>query len=537
MTDRITWINDTPPDNWGWGTENKSYSFNVKMKCEIIPKGLKGAGKPVAGGYMFYGGKRKLQSEKETIGQYIGSIGKDVKTELSKFIAKKYRELYATSEEVIVEIIDYDNFDNIGYGESKMLREAENMNGAAASEIWFNQTNGGGTGTQGYTKVPEMKLTKEKVDRTIKIVKEGRIKNPDIGKGTIEEQLEKINKLLEESGEDVYKVGFSDIKELKKMLSGDNILQVRDNLIVDWLVADLKEAFNLDPNPNKYGFSVQFVPENPKGLKKVISGNNRGTGCYKSQNGIGMFSVLIPYSDWGNWPWHVIKRFGGKFNPQIKNKRAPNAIEDAASDCIAWARGENWYKEDGKLNFKHKGNKDSLKEDGWSDNKIELIWDECERKLNNEELDEDDNIVVFSKKNIDNDIYPGIKEGYNEKIDAMTISEDNPDGEFHHVYKFSASVGAEGKALNEIMKWGWPTKDTGKKILFLVYFKSMDKRTRWRNDSINHEENTKGCKAKWEKTIQVVFNNFDIEWQEIPLTKKTAIRDGWMKVVKEEEEE
>ena len=59
------------------------------------------------------------------------------------------------------------------------------MAGAAASLNWFNSTNGGGTGTQGYTKVPEMKLVKEKVDRTIKIVEEGRIKNPDIGTGTI----------------------------------------------------------------------------------------------------------------------------------------------------------------------------------------------------------------------------------------------------------------------------------------------------------------------------------------------------------------
>jgi len=391
--ERIEWINKVPPKGWGWGTENKSYLFLVKMKCEKIPKGLKGGGKPVPGGYMFYAGKRTLRSKKETIGQYIGSI-----------VSEEYNELYATSDEVTVEIIAYDNFENIGYGESKLLRDAENMNGAAASDNWFNQTNGGGTGTQGYTKVPEMKLIKEKVDRTIKIVEEGRIKNPDIGKGTIKEQLKKINKLLKESGEDVYEVGFSDKKELKTMLSAKNILQVRDNLVVDWLVTDLIEAFNKDPNPNNFGFSVQFVPEDPKGLKKVISANNRGTSCYKSKQGIGMFSILIPYSDWGNWPWHIIKRFGCKFNPQIKNKRAPNAIEDAASDCISWAKGEKWYKEDGKLNFKHNGNKQSLKEDGWSDNKIELIWDECDRKLENEELDEDDNIVVFSRTNIKDDM-------------------------------------------------------------------------------------------------------------------------------------
>ena len=243
MAARIEWINKVPPKGWGWGTKNKSYLILIKMKCKKIPKGLKGEGKPVPGGYMYYGGKRTLQSKKETIGQYIGSI-----------VNEEYNELYATSEEVTVIILYYDNFGNIGYGESKLLRDAENMNGAAASLNWFNRTNGGGTGTQGYTKVPEMKLVKEKVDRTIKIVEEGRIKNPDIGKGTIKEQLVKINKLLEESGEDVYKVGFSDKQELKKLLSPDNILQIRDEILIDWLVADFKEAFNLDPNPSNYGF-------------------------------------------------------------------------------------------------------------------------------------------------------------------------------------------------------------------------------------------------------------------------------------------
>ncbi len=527
MTNRIQWKNATPPDDWGWGTENKSLSFLVKMKCDIIPKGLKGAGKPVPGGYMFYGGKRTLQSKKETIGEYIGSIENEA-----------YNELYATSEEVIVEIIDYDNLFNIGYGESKMLREAENMNGAAASLNWFNSTNGGGTGTQGYTKVPEMKLVKEKVDRTIKIVEEGRIKtadtDEDICKGTIEEQLEKINKLLEDSGEDVYKVGFSDKKELKKLLSPDNILQIRDEILIDWLVTNLKEAFNLDPNPSKYGFSVQLEYENSQD-KKVISGNNRGSGCHSSRNGIGMFSVLIPYSDWGNWPWHVLKRFGGKFNPQIQNERSPNSFETAASDCLTWARGEGFVDDNGNVNYKHKSNKDSLVDDGWTPNKIEKIWDACQRKLEGEELDQDDNIVVMSDENIRDDLIPGLKEGYAKKILEMIISEDNPDGEYHLVFKVSANSSVDGKVLEKLMAWGWPTKDTGIKIAILIYFPNKDKKKRWENGSMDHKKNSKSCEKKLRKNLEIIFDKFDIEIIKVPLTKKTLIRDGW--IIKEETEE
>jgi len=516
LRERIEWVNKVPPKGWGWETENKSYLFLVKMKCKIIPKGLKGAGKPVPGGYMFYGGKRKLQSKKETIGQYIGSIESEA-----------YNELYATSEEVTVIILDYDNFENIGYGESKLLRDAENMAGAATSLNWFNSTNGGGTGTQGYTKVPDMKLVKEKVDRTIKIVEEGRIKNPDIGTVTIEEQLVKINKLLEESGEDVYRVGFSDKKELKKLLSPDNILQIRDEMLIDWLVINLKEAFNLDPNPSKYGFSVQLEYENSQD-KKVISGNNRGSGCHSSRNGIGMFSVLIPYSDWGNWPWHLLKRFGGKFNPQIQNERSPNSIETAASDCLTWARGEGFVDDNGNVNYKHKSNKDSLVDDGWTPNKIEKIWDACQRKLEGEELDQDDNIVVMSDENIKNDIIPGLKKGYDKKILEMTISEDNPNGEFDLVHKISANLSVDGKVLEKLMAWNWPTKDTGKKIAFLIYFPNKDKKKRWENGSVNHKKNSKSCEKKLRKNLEIIFDKFDIEIIKVPLTKKTLIRDKWI---------
>ena len=248
MTDRIIWINATPPDDWGWGTENKSYKFTVKMKCKKIPKGLKGAGKPVPGGYMFYGGKRTLESKKETVGQYVGSIGKDVKTELSKFIAKKYRELYATSEEVIVEI-NYGNSGDSGYGESKMLREAENMKGAAASEIWFNQTNGGGTDTQGYKyMVPCQKLF-DQVMATQEAVLEIWKKHPkECANGNdIETRLKNTLKYLGDY-DDMLPFGFSFKEEIAEMLK--NPLQVRNNLLVPDSWRTFKDNFDASDKPS-----------------------------------------------------------------------------------------------------------------------------------------------------------------------------------------------------------------------------------------------------------------------------------------------
>ena len=137
----ITWIVPEPPKDWGYFNPNKrSLLFKVTLKDISAPNG-----------YMYYGAKRTLQSKKERIEDgYVGSLGKNAKTFKTKELANKFKHLFATSEEVIVEVLEYGNKEDIGYGEIKMLKEVDNGRGAALSEEWFNSTNGGGQNARGF---------------------------------------------------------------------------------------------------------------------------------------------------------------------------------------------------------------------------------------------------------------------------------------------------------------------------------------------------------------------------------------------------
>ena len=305
---RIKWIIPEPPKDWGYhNPNNKSYLFRVKMRCYTIPPGLHNSGKPIPSGYMNYGGKRTLQSANEEIGTYIGSLGKDCKTELSREIEKVFRELYATSEEVIVEILEYGNLADIGYGESKMLREVGNGVGAASMNNWFNQTNGGGTATQGFTWMSEVERVLDKVKRTEDAILEIRKKYPDeCTKGSIEDRKNNTQKYLSEY-EDVFSINFSWSSEIEIMLEEKNRLQVRAKVLAEDSWRTFKGRFDNDPNPDKFGFSIQLEPKNLPALRKIGSGNNRGKGCYESDKGIGMWDIRIPYEVYKDWQFHIIK--------------------------------------------------------------------------------------------------------------------------------------------------------------------------------------------------------------------------------------
>ena len=120
---RIERINATPPLGWP-SKESCSYLFKVSMWCSENSC------------WMYYGGKRTLKTLDEELGAYVGSS--DV---------PEYNRLYATSEKVKIEYLNFDNKKNIGTGEVEMLT---NVN-AAKSQQWFNQTNGGGSDSKGFT--------------------------------------------------------------------------------------------------------------------------------------------------------------------------------------------------------------------------------------------------------------------------------------------------------------------------------------------------------------------------------------------------
>ena len=467
---RIKWIIPEPPKDWGYhNPNNKSYLFRVKMRCYTIPPGLHNSGKPIPSGYMNYGGKRTLQSANEEIGTYIGSLGKDCKTELSKEIEKVFRELYATSEEVIVEILEYGNLADIGYGESKMLREVGNGVGAASMNNWFNQTNGGGTGTQGFTWMSEVERVLDKVKRTEDAILEIRKKYPDeCTKGSIEDRKNNTQKYLSEY-EDVFSINFSWSGEIKIMLEEKNRLQVRAKVLAEDSWRTFKGRFDNDPNPDKFGFSIQLEPKNLPALRKIGSGNNRGKGCYESDKGIGMWDIRIPYEVYKDWPFHIIKLFFGEFNPQFGDDfRTPMSVEDDAQTIIDYLNGENIkvdsIDDDGNKilipNIHHQWVKDFYKRREWPPHKQLKIQEECERLIDDDTLQlKDDNIVVYSPTSFQEDAL--LKKGYDQKCKELSKSEKNPNG-YDWILLSSCSANDESKIIDKIVTAGF---DTSKKAL------------------------------------------------------------------------
>lgn len=537
MTDRIEWINATPPDDWGWGTENKSFLFDVQML-------------DFDGKLMHYGAKRTLQSPKEVIKNgYIGSLGVNAKKIKTINNAEKFSMLFAKSKKVIVEILEYGNKPDIGTGESKLLHEAQNEEGvvvgAAAADNWFNSTNGGGADSQGYTSTIGMEKVFAKVKRTIEVIESIRNTLP-IDEGIeISAELQLLQKALDKTGEDLFQVSFNGTNTLVALIDLTNTIH---NCRIEPFIAKAwkryKDDFDADPNPSKWEPTVNLL--NADGTPShTVSGINRSKGNVESDKGIGLFSIDIPYDVWKDWSIHVIKRFGSKFNPNPEKSQAYQSIPEAANDVVVFSRGEKFYKDvvvDGKketiLNVRHKTNIDFLKDQIFKKNEIEKILELAETLAEDNEL-VDDNVIVWADDNMPKGSQ--LRIGYDAKVEELLKVYD-------WVYKYSVSSSPpEEKIAKVIME-----NDYGKRGCLLPYAKSTERKTRWFNASkiaadssllktyktTGHPEYVDEMRVRRHITDEdsEFFNDYNIDIKFMPVRRSECIAEGWIKSNKEEEE-
>lgn len=533
MNTRITWIIPPAPKDWGYhNPNNRSYKFKITFKT-------------YGGNYKYYGGKRTLQSKNEIIKDgYIGSLGKNALKDKTIKLAKEFKELYATSEEVVIEILEYGNKQDIGYGECKMLREANNGDGAAASEDWFNSTNGGGEDSQGYARLADMLPIFDKVKKQIKLMKTLRTQFPKLTEGSdFSEQLKLMKQKLDETEQDLFDVSFNDTETLRGLIDLTNqIHNSREQPFVTEAHETYEANFNKDPNPSLWEPCVNLVDKNSKPLH-TPSGMNRSRGNVDSTKGVGLYSIDLPWEVWNNWPAHIIKRFGSKFNPRLKKGRALQRIEDAAADVVSFCRGEKMYikskDENGKtnkvLNVRHKSSIVYLRDEQyWPPNFIIKILELAE-KLAEEAALVDDNIIVWSKTNLKKGSQLQIS--FDEKVKELMKEND-----YKWVYKYSVSSSPPEEKLAKVIM----ESNYGKKGLLLPYAKSSERRKRWFNAvPISTGSNTFVQKQfdngnnEYEDEMRVAkhitnedcefFNKYEIDLIFMPVLRSEAIKDGWIK--------
>ena len=527
----ITWIVPEPPKDWGYFNPNKrSLLFKVTLKDISAPNG-----------YMYYGAKRTLQSKKERIEDgYVGSLGKNAKTFKTIELANKFKHLFATSEEVIVEVLEYGNKEDIGYGEIKMLKEVDNGRGAALSEEWFNSTNGGGQNARGFGTLDGMIKTYSKAKSTLKtiegIIDKLGLKERKSGLQNIKATLQNIQNEMNKTNKDLFPINFFNKNTLTNLIDLSNEkhnCRVKPFIVEFWTV--YRDDFDIDPNPAKWEFIVVLLDENGNPLS-CASGSNRSKGNIESKKGIGLFGIEIEYDVWKDWPPHIHIRFGSKFNPNEKKRRAAQSIPEAVKDVVAFCKGEKLFKEvidpDTKkkekiLDIHHKVNRDYLKnEQGFKSNEIDKILDLAESQAE-EDILVDDNIIIWSNKELANDSQ--LKEGYDNKIKLLEIEYD-----WTHKYSVSAAP-PEEKIAEVIMKSGYK-----KKGLLLPYAKSTERRKKWHNAELPDSDFDKypngNPKYTDEKRVRThisganseLFSNYNIDVMFMPVRKSQAIAEGWI---------
>ena len=337
---RITRKNAKPP--LGWPSNGQcSYLFQVKLwdsKKDC---------------FMYYGGKRTLQSLNEEIGSYNGTSDDP-----------EYAELYARSENVEIEYLRFDTLGNISTAEIELLTSVDAKNNAN----WFNKSNGGGLGAQGWVGM-------EMAFEVSKMVKAYNHKT--------QQWLGDIRHLP---------MGFYDIEMLKKMIDPNNLLQSRTILFDSGQLKYIKEAMKLDPNPDLWPPLVLLMPKGKvdwdKGtgsIPKIISGNHKSRGNIECGKGIGLNALEIPYSVWSKLHFAEQKALGNYLNPRDKTPALQQDFDTAVSTIIDVCEASELYRKnnDGKNihDVKHDICKRYLKRSGFKPYQVTSVLTKAQTKV------------------------------------------------------------------------------------------------------------------------------------------------------------
>jgi len=561
---RIVWKYPPVPDGWGYHNLNfRSFYFKIFVWCVISNQWKK------------YGGRHTLQSKYEDWKEYKGSIGKSAKKKVTIKNAEEYKMLLATSPKVIIEVIEWTTLNNAGYGEIDMLYDE--INDEESSKNWFNSTGGqGGYGAQGYVASKQVEEVYDRIRKLEKTIEE--LWNPESHKypkevikacaeGTIESRIENTMKYVQEEYDDVFELDFSYKGELEEMLK--NFLQTRAVKLIGQRVTYFKEQFDLDSNPNRFGFSIQLMPKSGvKTDRRVGSSNHRGTGCVKSENGIGMWSIGIPHYIHGKWKSHVINFFFSQWNPQLdmNETRVPHSAEDDAQIIVDYLNGEKLFVKDEKGNdtpdLNHKWVANYFKKHKYAKNKKDKCIEECEAIIDDSRLQlKGDKLQTYSESDLKNDL--NLKKSYYEKVnkELKTYEERdengkttgntiiNSDGIYDSHIKISMSADIEAKVQDHFYSHNYEKNfewnDCGEvkltdskrpKIKLNLYSKSITKIKRWETSAKTKRTNAITNEERLRTTIALWSNYMDIEYEILPAKRSKALSDGWIKEIKKEKE-
>lgn len=455
---------------------------------------------------MKYGGRRMERFKKgySDVYSYCGTLNDETKSYVLKLLAH--------SKKVIITVIKYDDKFNIGYGESKMLRDAIGVDkdgnetqGAAASVDWINETDGGGLYTQGYTTWQKIVDLFDRVKAQI-----------DSGKDEYNQFLLK--------GE--FKVGETLVDKIKKMLHPSNVIQGRDELVDPDYVGSYIFEIDLDPNPKLYPPLVLLMQKDPNRLEKIASGHHMGTATVESEKGYSKTHIEIPYDDWKfmeNSPTHL-RTFVKLFNPEYKEKRKVETYDASAQHILDICEEENLKHEvtnsDGKKekvwNYKHDNCTEYLTKMNFKGPAVATIHSKAQILLENEILRlKGDLLMNWSKKGLE--LNPDLLKEYNARL-AKYIEDEGYDW----VFKISSRNFGHTQITDYIWKQNYAPNG-----LILLYHPSLVDAEIWKNGR-QRKDGLATRSKKWEKDKTVFFSKFTIDLIELPVRQSDARFHGWI---------
>ena len=488
--ERITYNIPKPPENYD------GYLFLLELWDEEIQLMMK------------YGGRRMERFKRgySDVFSYFGTLEEPTKSYVLKLLAH--------SKQVILTVTKYDDKFNIGYGESKMLRDAIGVDetgnetkGAAASVDWINSTNGGGLYTQGYT-------TWEKIvdlfDRVQVQINSGKDK--------------KTNEYLLK-GE--FKVGESLVPKIKKMIHPSNAIQGRDELVDYDYVKDYMYDINLDPNPKLYPPLVLLMPKDPIDLPKPASGYHMGKATVEAEKGYSKTHIEISYEMWKfmeNSPTHL-RSFVKLFNPAYVENRKVETHDSSAQHILDICQEENLTKtvinpktnkEEVVWNYKHDSCTDYLTKMNFKGPAVTSIYNKAQVLLENEKMRlHGDLLMNWSQDGLK--LNPDLKIKYDARV-AKYIKDEG----FGWVFKISSANFGHTGVTDFIWK-----NNYAKHGLILLYHPTILDETIWKNGKPRKDGLITRSK-KWEKDLTEFYPGYTIELRELPVRQSDARFQGWL---------
>jgi len=461
------------------------------------------------------------------------------------------RHDFAFEQKIEYEILDYGTASDMGYKEKKMLTDVDNgkgkKRGAADSDDWYNNHNGGGINSKGYK---GMGIVNE-VWEHIRWVVDDNITGKNI------KQYLKVTDGVEirlNKDKSVYlSTDYADSIYLQKLTGRNNPYQPRTRAYITDAVIRYKEIFDSGQvTPKEWKPIVLLMPKkgsiDPKTGKEelpyIIGGNLSSLAVSLSKHGHGLYYIGIPFEIWGNGKMSEsnIKTWGNRLNSLYQIDERETLHEDDSRDwIIEHCEDNNLYRTTDTgiivLDKNHASINDELVRCGWkSKSKRDTIKRSAQSEYERKHM-RGDHLVDFSKDGLSVNLE--LAEGYKKKTDKYLKKNG---GDYDLVFKMSGA----NINLFKFMRALWKVDpETGQEVFrkyirFYVYFKNTDQWDEFHKSDSKKEylKNSKGEKVKnnslvgrkeLDFLIEKHFTHQKIDVRYLPVSRKEAEIEGWIK--------